>query len=76
MNKMPGVCGVRYRVYRKRGVDMPATAAVRKIKGKKKPDINATESLKRDRIAISKIALGRREARIGKTHSWGEIFGD
>lgn len=67
---------MRYRVYRKRGVDMPATAAVRKIKGKKKPDINATESLKRDRIAISKIALGRREARIGKTHSWGEIFGD
>lgn len=66
---------MRYKVRRKRGVIMPATVMVRKYKGKKKPDANTTEYLKRDRVAMFKIARGRREARLGKTHSWDEVFG-
>lgn len=55
---------------------MPATATTRKEKGRKKPDLSATESLKRDKIAMVKIIQGRKEARMGKTHSWGDVFGD
>jgi len=63
---------------RKRGVTMPPAIATieTKFRGKKKPDIAATASLKRDKLAISKIEKGRREARTGKTYSWDDVFGD
>ncbi len=67
---------MRYRIRRKRGANMPTTATLTKQKGKKKPDIKATSSLLRDRLAMAKIRQGRKEARMGKTCSWDDVFGD
>jgi len=67
---------MRHRIRMKRGVNMPVTITTSKYKGKKRPDMAATASLKKDRSAMAKIAQGRREARTGKTHSWDDVFSD
>lgn len=67
---------MKYRICKKRGVNMPIVATLTKQKGKKKPDIKATSSLLRDKLAMAKIKQGRKEAKVGKTYSWDEVFGD
>lgn len=55
---------------------MPTAATLTRQKGKKRPDIKATSSLLKDKLAMAKIKQGRKEARMGKTYSWDEVFGD
>jgi hypothetical protein len=66
---------VKYRIRKKRGVNMPATVPST-YKGKKQPDIESTASLKKDKLTMVKIMKGRKEARKGKTYSWDNVFSD
>lgn len=76
MNTQLGVYDVKYMVKKIRGVNMPATAANLKDKGKKQPNVAATAPLKKDKAVMDKITQGRKEAKAGKTHSWDSVFGD
>ena len=76
MNTDAGGGEVKYRIKKKRVVNMPATVTTSKYKSKKQPDMAATATLKKDKSALVKIMQGRKEARIGRTHSWDNVFGD